>query len=139
MSGDARDFRAVTRFDGREATVALSGSFESIAAAELMTVLDAAIDRRPTRMMLDVTALDHMGVAGLIVLSNTEKRLEAFGTTFKVRTPSDIADLFASMVEVIERPPLRGELPDIARADMGGVPVNSRRSAWLDSSADLSV
>jgi hypothetical protein len=104
-----------------------------------MAVLDAAFDRRPTSMMLDVTALDHMGVAGLIVLSNAEKRLEAFGTTFKVRTPSDIVDLFASMVEVIERPPLRGELPDIARADMGGVPVNSRRSAWLDSSADLSV
>ena len=102
MNGDVPNFSAVTRFDGREATVALSGSFENIAAVELKAILDAAIDRRPTSMMLDLTALVYMGSAGLTVVSDAEKRLGTFGITLKTRTSFDIDSLLASMVEVVE-------------------------------------
>jgi anti-anti-sigma regulatory factor len=139
MSGDVPDFGAVTRFDGRMATVALSGTFESIAAAELKSILDAVIDFRPTSMMLDLTALDYMGPAGSIVLSDAEKRLGEFGTTLKVRTSSDIINLFASMVEAVDTPWVEGKWPDLTQENMSGMPVNPLLSVSPDSSADLSA
>ena len=45
MNNHTPDFGAVTNFEGDEATIALSGTFEYGAASELRDILDAAIDR----------------------------------------------------------------------------------------------
>jgi anti-anti-sigma factor len=136
MSGDVPNFGAVTRFDGREATVALRGNFESIAAGELRTILDAAIDRSPTSMVLDLTALDYMGAAGLVVVSDAEKRLGAFGTTLKVRTSSDIVNLFASMVEIVDTPRFEERFPNRTQENMTGMVVNPLQPRSSGSSAN---
>jgi anti-anti-sigma regulatory factor len=79
MTKNTPDFRAVTQFKGDEITIALRGTTENGGAFELGAILDAAIDRQPTSMVLDVAELDFLGTAGLLAISNAEKRLAVSG------------------------------------------------------------
>src|ERR1019366_6671844 len=81
MISGTPDFGAVTSFDGDEVTVSLRGTVQNEAAFELGAILDAAIDSQPTSMVLDLAELDFMGAAGLIAVSNAERRLASMGVT----------------------------------------------------------
>jgi len=67
-------FDAVTTFEGRGAIVSLRGRVDDIAAFELAAVLNAAIDRQPVSMVLELADLVFMGAAGLVVIANAERR-----------------------------------------------------------------
>ena len=82
------EFGAVTNFEGDAATIALRGRVESGSAFELGAILDAAIDRKPASMVLDASELEYVGPAGLLAVSNAEKRLAVLGITLKIQSPS---------------------------------------------------
>jgi anti-anti-sigma regulatory factor len=95
-------FEAVTRFEGSEATIVLSGSVESAAPFALSATLDAAIDRHPTSMVLDLAKLDFMSAAGLVAISNAEKRLAALDVILTVKSPLTLVNRVLGLMEQAE-------------------------------------
>jgi anti-anti-sigma regulatory factor len=81
-------FGAVTNFEGRAAVVSLRGSVDDVAAFDLAAILDAAIDREPTSMILEVAGLVLVGATGLVVVANAERRLAAMGVALEIQSPS---------------------------------------------------
>jgi anti-anti-sigma factor len=115
MTSDTSSFGAVTTFEGHEATIVLRGSVENRAAFELGAILDATIDRHPTSIVLDLAGLVFMGAAGLVAISNAEKRLAALGVTLMVRSPSALVNRVLGIMELaeisrLERDPEHGHL-----------------------------
>jgi hypothetical protein len=75
VTKDTPDFGAVpTSRAMRQLSPFGAGSTQG-AAFELGAILDAAIDRQPASMVLDVSELDFLGTAELLAISNAEKRL----------------------------------------------------------------
>ena len=92
VTKDTPDFGAVAKFEDGEATIALRGRMTQGAATELGAILDAAIDRQPAAMVLDVVELDFLGTAELLAISNAEKRLAVSGVTLTLRSPSALVN-----------------------------------------------
>jgi anti-anti-sigma factor len=92
-------FGAVTTFEGRSAVVSLRGSVDDVAAFELAAVLDAAVDREPVSMVLELADLIFMGTAGLLVIANAERRLAASGVALTIQSPSTLVNHLLGMVE----------------------------------------
>jgi len=105
------DFGAVTNFEGDAATIALRGRVESGSAFELGAILDAAIDRKPASMVLDASELEYVGPAGLLAVSNAEKRLAVLGITLKIQSPSTLVNRLVGMMELAEVSRLERALP----------------------------
>jgi hypothetical protein len=61
MTKETPDFGAVTNFEGDEVTIALRGTSSTGCGLRASAILDAAIDRRPASMVLDVSELDYLG------------------------------------------------------------------------------
>jgi anti-anti-sigma factor len=112
MINDAPRFEAVTHFDGREATVVLSGSVDNTAASTLASTLEAAIDRHPTSMTLNLVKLDFMGAAGLIAVTNAENRLASLGVTLKVESPSALVKSVVGILGLAEAARADGASPE---------------------------
>jgi anti-anti-sigma factor len=102
INNETPDFGAVTRFEGDEAIVAVSGNFKDGAAFDLGAILDAAIDRQPASVVLDAEELEFMGPAGLLAVSNAEKRLAAAGSKLTVRSPSSLVNRLLDIMELAE-------------------------------------
>jgi len=105
------EFGAVTNFEGDAATIALRGRVESGSAFELGAILDAAIDRKPASMVLDASELEYVGPAGLLAVSNAEKRLAVLGITLKIQSPSTLVNRLVGMMELAEVSRLERALP----------------------------
>jgi anti-anti-sigma factor len=99
ISRNSPKFEAVTHFEGGEATIVLSGSVEKAAAFALSATLDAAIDRHPTSMVLDLSKLGFMSAAGLVAISNAEQRLADLGVILTVQSPSALVNRVLSLME----------------------------------------
>jgi anti-anti-sigma factor len=99
ISKNSPKFEALTRFEGTEATIVLSGSVENAAAFALSATLDAAIDRHPTSMVLDLAKLDFMSAAGLVAISNAEQRLAALNVILTVQSPSALVNQVLGIME----------------------------------------
>ena len=95
-------FAVTTTFDGTETVLALSGRAEHADAFILGATLDTAIDRRPASIVLDLSELDFIGVAGMVAVANAEKRLGEMGTKLTVRSPSDLVNRLLGMMEMAE-------------------------------------
>jgi anti-anti-sigma regulatory factor len=109
MTKDTTEFVAVTIFEGDDATIALRGTTQNHPAFELGAILDAAIDRRPASIVLDVSELDFLGTAELLAISNGEKRLAALGIGLTLRSPSALVN---RLLRVIEPSRLEQALPE---------------------------
>jgi anti-anti-sigma factor len=95
-------FGVTTTFEGTGAVLALRGSVEHQGAFELGATLDAAIDRHPASMVLDLSELDFIGAAGMVAVANAEKRLDQMGAKLTVRSPSDLVNRLLGMMEMAE-------------------------------------
>jgi anti-anti-sigma factor len=102
MTSNTPGFSADTSFEGSAATVVLRGTFENLAAFQLGDILDAAIDRQPTSMVLDLAELNFMGAAGLVAVSNAEKRLAALGVTLTIKSPSTLVNRLVDTLHIAE-------------------------------------
>ena len=102
MTHDTPDFGAVTSFEDGEVTIALRGTAEHGSAFALGAILDAAIDRRPASMVLDVAELESLGATGLLAVFDAEKRLAASGVTLTVRSPSVLVNRLLGIMESAE-------------------------------------
>ena len=130
-------FGAVTNFEGRDALVSLRGSVDDVAALELAAVLDAAIDREPVSMVLELAELAFMGAAGLVVISNAERRLAAMGVPLRIQSPSALMNHLLGMVEEVR---IERALPGSAHLgpeQVDGVDVVSQRFGSSLSTQDL--
>jgi len=140
MTKDTNDFGAVTNFEGGAATIALQGTTENGAAFELGAILDAAIDRQPTSMVLDVAELEFMGAAGLLAVSNAEKRLAASGVTLTIQSPSALVNRLLGIMELAEVSRLERALPEhghLGPEQLDGAIALSQRFASSLSTDDL--
>ncbi len=133
-------FEAVTHFDGSEAIVVLSGTVENAAAFALSAALDAAIDRHPTSVTLDLAQLDFMGPAGLIAVTNAENRLASLGVTLKVQSPSALVNRLLGIMELAESLRLDESAPEhdhLGPEQMSELNVSTQRFSSSLSTKDL--
>ncbi len=140
MTKDTPDFRAITDFAGDAATITLGGNIDNTAASGLGLMLDAAIDRRPVSMALDVAELDFMGAVGLLAISHAKKRLAALGVTLTIRPFSALVNRRLRVVELAESSRLEVALPKHGRLgpeQLNGKGAFPQRFASSLSSEDL--
>jgi anti-anti-sigma regulatory factor len=115
MTKDTPDFGAVTNFEGDDVTIALRGTTENGEDFELGAILDAAIDRQPASMVLDVEELAFLGAAELLAISKAEKRLAVAGVTLTLRSPSGLVNRLLEIMESAEVSRLERALPGHGR------------------------
>jgi len=140
MTREAHRFEAVTHFEGSEATIVLSGTVENAAAFALGAALDAAIDRHPTSMVLDLAKLEFMGAAGLVAISNAESRLAALDVVLKVQSPSSLLHRVLGIMEQAEAARLARNAPEdvhLGPEQLGGTTWSSQRFSSSLETKDL--
>lgn len=140
MTNDAPRFEAFTDFHDGEVTVVLTGSVENTAASALSATLDAAIDRHPTSMTLDLADLDFMGAAGLIAVTNAENRLASQGVLLNVRSPSALVNRLLGIMELAETERLGRTSPEhghLGPEQIAGLHASTQRFASSLSTKDL--
>jgi anti-anti-sigma factor len=111
LSEDPLSFGVTSTVEGRSTTLALRGKVENQAALALGAVLDSAIDRHPETVVLDLSELDFMGAAGMVAISNAERRLADLGSQLTVRSPSVLVNRLLTMMETAEESRLERALP----------------------------
>lgn len=140
VTKDSPDFGAVTNFEDGEATIALRGTMTQGAVFVLEAILDAAIDRQPASMVLDVAELDFLGVAELLTISNAEKRLAISGVTLTLRSPSALVNRLLGIMELAEVSRRERALPEhghLGPEQLGDRGALSERFASSLSAEDL--
>ena len=118
----------------------LSGSIENDAAFTLGATLDAAIDRHPTSMILDLGKLDFMGAAGLIAVTNAENRLASLGVPLKVQSPSALVNRLLGIMEQAETARLERSSPEhdhLGPEQIADAQMSTQRYASSLSTKDL--
>jgi anti-sigma B factor antagonist len=131
MTQNTPDFGAVTSFEDGEVTIALRGTAEHGSAFALGAILDAAIDRHPASMVLDVAELESLGATGLLAVFDAEKRLAASGVTLTIRSPSVLVNRLLGIMESAETSRRERSLPNAAISDRSkwGRQVQCRRDS----------
>ena len=103
MSGNASPpFRVVTSPRGSETVLFLRGRVANAGAFQLGALLDAAIDRRPESITLDLSELEFIGTAGIVAEANAEKRLAEMGAVLTLRSPSGLVNRLLAVTETPE-------------------------------------
>jgi anti-anti-sigma factor len=130
MTGNTPLFGASSHYEDGEATIALRGRVENAAAFELAAILDEVIDRHPTSVVLDLSELSFIGAAGLVTVSNAEKRLATLGVTLMIQSPSALVNRLLDIMELAEQSRLeRGAPPrgHLGPEQLGELNVVSQR------------
>jgi len=102
LNRDPTRFGVTTTSEGRSTILALRGKVENQAAFQLGAHLDRAIDQSPESVILDLSELDFMGTAGMVAISNAERRLADLGSQLTVRSPSVLVNRLLAMMETAE-------------------------------------
>jgi anti-anti-sigma factor len=140
MSTDPPSFGVTTTVEGRSTVLALRGKVENQAAFELGALLDSAIDRHPESVVLDLAELDFMGAAGMVAISNAERRLMDLGSQLTVRSPSVLVNRLLAMMETAEGSRLERDRPGhshLGPEDLSAMSVASPRLTSSLSTTDL--
>ena len=97
-----RDALTLTTRTGRDGTVTVSvaGEVDTFTAPTLRSAVDAALERRPPALVLDLRGVRFLGSAGLALLVETQKSADARGlalrliaTTRPVTRPLEVTEL----------------------------------------------
>jgi len=108
---DPPTFGITTSTEGLSTVLTLRGRAENLAIFELSALLDSTIDRHPESVVLDLSELEFVGAAGMVAISNAEKRLVDLGSKLTVRSPSVLVTRLLSMMESAEAIRLERGLP----------------------------
>jgi anti-anti-sigma factor len=136
---DPSRFGVTTTSEGQSVVLALRGRVENQAAFQLGAILDSTIDGRPESVILDLSDLDFMGAAGMVAISNAERRLVDLGVSLTVRSPSVLVNRLLAMMETAEETRLERALPahgHLGPEDMSSTFAVSERWASSMSSTD---
>jgi anti-anti-sigma factor len=114
MTTDPTSFGVTTTIEGQDAVLVLRGKVERRAAFELGAILDSVIDRHPESVVLDLGELEFMGAAGMVAISNAEKRLADLGGQLTVRSPSVLVNRLLAMMETAQASRLERARPEHA-------------------------
>jgi anti-anti-sigma regulatory factor len=140
MTNGTPAFGAVADFEGDDVTIALRGATEKGEVFALGAILNAAIDRRPASVVLDITELDFIGAAELLAVAGAEKQLAALGVTLTLRSPSALVNRLLGIMELAEEARLeraRSEHGHLGPEQLGEMGRPSRRVASSLSTEDL--
>jgi anti-anti-sigma factor len=152
LNPNSSGFAITTSSEGSSTVFTLSGKVENRAAFELGALLDSAIDRHPDSVILDLSGLDFMGAAGMVAISNAEKRLADLGSKLAVRSPSVLVTRVLTMIETAADSRLESELPqhghlgpealyaessDATRSTSSVSNINLRRMTALPADTDV--
>lgn len=89
--------------------VSAAGAVDMLTAPQLQQVITAALDRKPSGLVVDFTAVDFLGSAGMQVLMTTRKQLDgavrfavvadgpATSRPLKITGIADYVDLFSTL------------------------------------------
>jgi anti-anti-sigma factor len=102
LINDPSSFEVTTSFEGRSAVLALHGRVESLAAFDLWAALEAALDLHREVVVVDLSQLDFIGVAGLVALANAEKSFTEAGVELTIRTPSQLKQRVLAATDLAE-------------------------------------
>jgi anti-anti-sigma regulatory factor len=130
-------FSVATTFEGGAATVSLRGGLDDVAAFELATIINAAIDREPASLTLDLAEVAFIGNEGLVVISDAESRLVRAGRVLTIRSPSALVN---HHLRSREKAPLEQGAPGnghLGPEQLGVVNVVSQRFGSSLSAPDL--
>jgi anti-anti-sigma factor len=140
LNTDPTSFRVTATTDGQSTVLALRGTIENHAAFELGALLDSAIDRHPDSLVLDLSELHFIGAAGMVAISNAEKRLADLGVQLTVRSPSVLVNRIIAMMETAQLSRLERAQPGhghLGPEDESSLAVSSSQFATVVSNADL--
>ena len=95
---------------GRVAVVAASGDLDMLTAPQLSDAVEAALSKKPTGLIVDLTKVEFLGSAGMQVLMETHNQTDGTGIRFavvaegpatsrplKITGIADLVDLFSSL------------------------------------------
>ena len=108
---DPSEFAVTTATEGRNVVFTLIGHVDERAALQLGVLLDAAIDRYPESMILDLAELESINATGMATISGAEKRLADVGVTLSVRSPSVLVNWLLTPLAMAEE---AGLLPGLS-------------------------
>jgi anti-anti-sigma factor len=140
LIADPSSFGVTTTLEGQSTVLALRGKVENLAAFELSALLDSAIDRHPESVILDMSELEFVGAAGMVAISNAEKRLADMGAALTVRSPSILVNRLLAMMESAQEARLERALPGhghLGPEDRRAVSVSPPRFASSLETSDL--
>jgi anti-anti-sigma factor len=140
LNSDTAGFSITTSSEGRDTVLGLNGKVENHAAFELGALLDSAIDQHPDSVILDLTGLDFMGAAGMVAISNAEKRLADLGSKLAIRSPSVLVTRVLTLMEAAEESRLERDLSEhvhLGPEDLSGSTPTSSSGSSRISNTDL--
>ncbi|GAB3980771.1 STAS domain-containing protein [Plantactinospora veratri] len=91
MSGDGNAGDGERRDDTATAStieLAITGWLDHPAVPRVNTTFDAALDRKPERIVLDMTHCEYVDAAGIALLLDLHRQLRRTGGTLELRKPS---------------------------------------------------
>jgi anti-anti-sigma regulatory factor len=103
LINEPSSLEVTTSFDGPNTVLSLRGRVESLAAFDLWAALEGAINLHCQSVVLDLSELDFVGAAGLLVaLANAEMLFAEAGIELTVRTPSRFVQRLLGVMELTE-------------------------------------
>jgi len=100
---------------GRVAVIAASGELDMLTAPQLRDAVQAALDKSPEGLIVDLTNVDFLGSAGMQVLMEARNQTDGTSTRYavvaegaatsrplKITGIADLIDLFASLDVALE-------------------------------------
>jgi anti-anti-sigma factor len=162
MISESSSFEVTTSVEGQRAVVALHGRVESLDAFDLWAALAGAIDHlQREAVVLDLSALDFIGAAGLVALANAEKSFAEAGVELTIRTPPRLLQRFLGAMEMADvvrldlalarlshlgpeqvvgsRDPSPPPIPQVSTPDLRGAPAIPTDSGVVDGALRLVV
>src|SRR3954453_21880908 len=84
------DLEVRTAFDGDVATITITGEIDLASSTQLNRELDAALDRRPSHVRLDLDGVDFMDTTGVAALLKARRRALEQHSRFTVLSSSAV-------------------------------------------------
>ncbi|HEY1829354.1 MAG TPA: ANTAR domain-containing protein [Acidimicrobiales bacterium] len=111
MIVDPSGFGVTAPYDGQSTVLSLRGRIEHQASFELDALLEAIVNQHPESLVLDLSELEFVEAAGLVAISNAERRFADLGTTMTVRSASALVNRVLTIMETAEASRLERALP----------------------------
>ena len=121
--------------EGQSTVVAPSGKVGSYGGLALGGYLDAAIDRTPESVILDLSLLEVMGATGMVAICNAEQRLADLGLQLVVRSNSVVISDLLTKPATAQAPVTENVRP--GHGDLGPEGLSNLTDSPLHGAAGL--
>ena len=99
-----------TTTEGTRAVLHVGGRLDLPSAAELRSAIDAELDRRPARLVLDLTEVEFLDSTGLGVLVAAQRKATAAGSQIVLAGARPIVERVLRITSVIDILPVHADV-----------------------------